>query len=212
MTRQNILLQQHLRRGLAKGAPADRRFLFTVNSTRISRIDLALLRICLYERDERGIFISVERPDRTMETLLGRMNIAPASIGSADTGATSSPMAGPVASPPAKKKVYVVSGLMCPTLFLDAVEAGMRSGGQKSELLSEISSLDFIMLDNLSAMGIYNTMPKVAEVFSRLQAFISHFASMNVIMVADKNIYPEVYAMARKYADRETEIGEEWFA
>ena len=73
MTKKNLIILNKLRQEVHTDY---RRILFLVKAPQIARINLAILRICLTERKERGIYISIDKPDKHVKQILERHNIS----------------------------------------------------------------------------------------------------------------------------------------
>jgi hypothetical protein len=208
MTRKNLLLLNKLRQELYSD---NHRLLFTVRGPQISRINLSILRVCLSERKERGIFISIDKPDRHVKSILERHNISKEG-GYVDTGLKADGSHNGIQSPiESKKKVLVVSGIFCPTLFLDSIDTTLNTTPEaKERLTSELKEMNFIMIDNLSTLTIYNSQGKIQEFFNRFDKFLTDFPNLRAILSTDKNINQETYALARRVTEKEVEIQDEW--
>ena len=208
MTKKNLIILNKLRQEVHTDY---RKILFLVKAPQIARINLAILRICLTERKERGIYISIDKPDKHVKQILERHNIS--KEGSyVDTGISSSTGQHQKISPPTgSKKVLVVSGIFCPTLFLDSIDATMASSPDaKDKLLKELGSMNFIMIDNLSTMSIYNSKKKIEEFFQRFETFMQKFPNLRVFMSTDKSVQKDIYQMARRATEHEVDILDEW--
>lgn len=208
MTRKNLLLLNKLRQEIYSDTG---RLLFTVRGPQISRINLSILRVCLSERKERGIFISIDKPDKHVKSILERQNIS--SDGSyVDTGLKADWGHEGIQSPmESRKKVLVVSGIFCPTLFLDSIDATMNQSPEAKERLNtELQDMNFVMVDNLSTLTIYNSQGKIQEFFKRFDKFLTDFPNLRAYLSTDRNINQETYALARGIVEKEVEILDEW--
>jgi hypothetical protein len=208
MTKKNLIILNKLRQEVQTDY---RKILFLVKAPQIARINLAILRICLTERKERGIYISIDKPDKHVRQILERHNIS--KEGSyVDTGISSSTGQHQQIKPPTgSKKVLVVSGIFCPTLFLDSIDATMASSPEaKDRILKELGGMDFLMIDNLSTMTIYNSQKKIEEFFERFDSFFQRFPNLRIFMSTDKSVQKEVYQLARKATEHEVDILDEW--
>jgi hypothetical protein len=208
MTKKNLMILNRIRQEVLSD---HNRYLFVVRTPQIARINLTVLRILMAERKERGIYISIDKPDKHVKQILERHNIS--REGSyVDMGvqtehapdAISSPMSTP-------NKILVVSGIFCPTLFLDSIDATMASSPEaKERIVAELRSMNFIMVDNISTMMAYNSNGKIHEFFARFDAFLKEFTNLKCYLSTDRNLPEDVYQVARKMVDREVEILDEW--
>ena len=208
MTKKNLIILNKIRQEVNSD---NRRFLFVVRTPQIARINLTVLRILMAERKERGIYISIDKPDKHVKHILERHNIS--REGSyVDTGVhaeqTPEAISAPMSTP---NKILVVSGIFCPTLFLDSIDATVASGPEaKERIVGELASMNFIMVDNISTMMAYNSNGKIHEFFARFDAFLKEFTNLKCYLSTDRNLPEDVYQVARKMVDREVEILDEW--
>ena len=208
MTKKNLMILTRIRQEVNS---ANSRFLFVVRTPQIARINLTVLRILMAERKERGIYISIDKPDKHVKQILERHNIS--REGSyVDTGVRAENAPETISNPmEASNKILVVSGIFCPTLFLDSIDATMASSPEaKARIMGELQTMNFIMVDNVSTMIAYNSNAKIHEFFGRFDAFLKAFPNIRAFMSTDKNLPTDIYQAARKTVDREVEILDEW--
>jgi hypothetical protein len=207
MTKKNLIILSRIRQEVNS---ANNRFLFVVRTPQIARINLTILRILMAERKERGIYISIDKPDKHVKQILERQNIS--REGSyVDTGVHAENAPETISAPMETAKILVVSGIFCPTLFLDSIDATMASSPEaKARIMNELRTMNFIMVDNISTMIAYNSNSKIHEFFARFDAFLKEFPNIRAFLSTDKNLPPDIYQAARKAVDREVEILDEW--
>jgi hypothetical protein len=207
MTKKNLIILSRIRQEVNS---ANNRFLFVVRTPQIARINLTVLRILMAERKERGIYISIDKPDKHVKQILERQNIS--REGSyVDTGVHAENAPETISAPMETSKILVVSGIFCPTLFLDSIDATMTTSPEaKARIMSELRTMNFIMVDNISTMIAYNSNSKIHEFFARFDAFLKEFPNIRAFLSTDKNLPPDIYQAARKAVDREIEILDEW--
>ncbi len=207
MAGRNILVLEHLRKELATQC---KRILVTVRAPQVDRINLAVLRILLTERAERGIYLSIDKPDDMVAHILERYNIAPAEMGRADTGQQQTGVVEPKsADAGANRRVLIVSGIFCPTIFLDSIDAAVSTPEGGAELLEELRGMDFLMVDNLLSMTLYNSWRKTEEFFARLDVLQHKFPNLRLLMTTDKHQDPRLYELAARICDIEIELRKE---
>jgi len=208
MTKKNLMILNRIRQEVNS---ENRRFLFVVRTPQIARINLTVLRILMAERKERGIYISIDKPDKHVKHILERHNIS--REGSyVDTGVHAEPPPEAISEPMSTpNKILVVSGIFCPTLFLDSIDATIASSPEAREKIAgELNSMNFIMVDNISTMMAYNSNTKIHEFFKRFDAFLNEYQNIRCFLSTDRNLPSDVYQEARKAVDREVEILDEW--
>jgi hypothetical protein len=208
MTKKNLMILNRIRQEVNS---SNSRFLFVVRTPQIARINLTVLRILMADRKERGIYISIDKPDKHVKQILERHNIS--HEGSyVDTGVHAEHAPEAISAPmEAANKILVVSGIFCPTLFLDSIDATMASSPEaKARIVGELKTMNFIMVDNVSTMIAYNSNAKIHEFFVRFDAFLKQFPNIRAFLSTDKNLPTDIYQAARKAVDREVEILDEW--
>ena len=208
MTGRNVLILEHLRKELATER---KRILITVRAPQVDRINLAVLRIMLTERGERGIYLSIDKPDDMVAHILERYNVAPAEMGRADTGQqqTSTAVDSSIHGPGANRRVLIISGIFCPTIFLDSIDAAVSTPEGGKELFEEFRGMDFLMVDNLLSMPLYNSWRKTEEFFARLDVLQQKFPHLRLLMTTDKQQDGRLYDLAAAICDIEVELRQE---
>jgi len=208
MTKKNLMMLNRIRQEVNSNY---NRFLLVVRTPQIARINLTVLRILMAERKERGIYISIDKPDKHVKQILERHNISREGT-YVDTGVNAEPAPDAISSPmEAPNKILVVSGIFCPTLFLDSIDATMTSSPEaKQRITTELGTMHFVMVDNISTMMAYNSNAKVHEFFQRFDNFLKDYPNIRCFLSTDRNLPSDVYQVARKAVDREVEILDEW--
>jgi len=198
MTRQNIQIIQSVRSAL--GSPKNiRRFLFTVRAPSVARINLAVLRILLEERKERGIYLSVERPDKHLMMILERQNLA-----------ARSEVCNLGDNPKPPKRVVIATEMVNPVVLIDEMFLALSDKAKGATLDAEIRGMGFIIVDNLATMAIYNTQKDIDEFFRKSNLFLERFPNQKMFTVTARSGYDELHAAARKFAQIEVDIPDEW--
>jgi len=209
MTKKNLIILTKIRQEVNSNHT---RFLLVVRAPQIARINLSVLRILMAERKEKGIYISIDKPDKHVKQILERQNIIKDGGSYVDTGVDAESAPDAISSPmQAPNKILVVSGIFCPTLFLDSIDSTMASSPEaKEKIEAELKSMNFIMVDNISTMMAYNSSAKVHEFFIRFDAFLKQFPNIRAFLSMDRTLPNDIYQAARKLVDREVEILDEW--
>ncbi len=210
MARGAVIIADHLRQQLARDS---RRFLVNVSAGQMTRLNLTILRICLLERNERGIYLSVDKPDAMVIQILERHQIT-GGVG-ANTGTGTGPEATGALERAERalqqKKILVVSGIFCPTLFLDSLDRAASSAAGAG-LIEELRGMHFLLVDNLAVMAAYNSRKKIEEFFQRLDALLTRFPNLRGILMTDKRDNPEIYELARGVSEVEIQIKDDVLA
>jgi len=224
VTRKNVQILNAIREVLRSDT---RVLVFDVPMPHITRINLAVLRIAISELGKKGIYISIDRPDRNVLSILERHNVAvPGESVTATTGIERSSQgiaemaiarvpANPQGGPPsaiARNRILIISGIFCPTLFLDSVEAAIRSPSEgTANLLKELQNMDFIMIDNISTMAAYNSGESIAEFFRRFDIFLGQFPRMRAYLTTDSKAQMNIFDMAKGLQGARLAMDRTWF-
>ncbi|MEM2869105.1 MAG: hypothetical protein QW379_01600 [Thermoplasmata archaeon] len=195
MSYRSELIFQELRRALER--PGAGGVLVTVRATSVTRINLSVLRVLLTERGERGIFLSLDRPDRHMLELLERHNLA--APGEASSSQETRP-----------KKIVVAAGVISPVEFLDEVLARLSDRERAPALEEDLRSFQFIMVDNLSSMALYSGPRNLERFFRGMEELLLRFPNLRCVFVTARGAPPEVMALARRVCPVEVDIKDEW--
>lgn len=176
-----------------------RKMLFTVRAPSVTRINLAILRGLMEERRERGIYLSVERPDKHLMMILEKQNLA----SEKDVGLLPD-------APKPPKKVIIAVEMVCPTVLIDEINLALSDRTKGAVLENEMKGMSFLMVDNLATMAIYNSSRDIAEFFRKSGEFLERFPQLRMVMVTARSNYPELHEMARKFTQTVTDIPDEW--
>jgi hypothetical protein len=198
MTRQNIQIIQSIRSAL--GSPKNiRRFLFTVRAPSVVRINLTVLRILLEERKERGIYLSVEQPDKHVMLILERQNLA----ARAEVGILTE-------NPKPPKRVIIATEMVNPVVLIDEIFHTLTDKVRGPTLDADMKGMSFIIVDNLATMAIYNTQNDINEFFKKSNQFLERYPGQRMFTVTARNGGDELHAEAKKFAQLEVDIPDEW--
>lgn len=195
MSYKSELIFQELRRAL--NTPAVRGVLVTVRAPSVTRINLAVLRILLTERSERGVYLAVDRADKHLLELLERHNLTAADEVSVYQG--DSP-----------KRIVVAAGVISPIEFLDEVRSRLSDGARAAALEEDLRAFQFIMIDNISSMGIYSSPYTLERFFRGMAELLQRFRNLKCVMVTAREAIPQLSASAAALCQVKVDIKDEW--
>lgn len=193
MTKKNVLILSSLRK-LLRTPKTKRVLMIVVRSQSIVRINLSILNILLNEMREKGIYLTIESPDKHVMNILKKHEVAE------DSGTEFGK----------RKKLIIAAGIKKPLIFFKEIFRRASTGDKNLD--DEIRSMNFLLIDNLSAMGNYNSSETVKEIFGAMEEFLKRYDNIQIIIVTDKKVYPEVHEIAKKYSNEILELPDEWFA
>ncbi len=198
MTRQSEAIHQKLR-GTLESPPSVRRILFTMRAPSVTRVNLAILKILLSERKDRGIYLTVDRPEKHVITLLEKHNLAAPSEVSA-------------VPEPRPRKIVIAQGIFSPAIFIDDMFTRLGDPQAGPALDAEIRTMNFLMVDNLSTLNAYNGPKGIDACFAHLAMFLDRYRSIRFVAAAGRESLTALGAGARSFFDTEVGLPDEWLA
>jgi len=196
MTRQNEAVMQKLRSALASPPPV-RKLLITMRAQSVTRVDLAVAKILLSERNERGIYITIDRPDKHVLMILEKHNIA----GSSEVS---------FAAEPRPKRLVIAPGIFSPAIFIGEMLSRLSDPQSGSTLDAELRGMNFLMVDNLSSLAVYNGPRGIDACFGHVAMFLDRYRSMRFIAVAGRDSLGALGPGATGFFNAEVGIPDEW--
>ncbi len=179
------------------------RVMFTVKYTQLTRLNLILLKLLLDERKRKGILVVLDRPHQYITHLLRLHNIGQNNISYVDTVSSLSG-----SEPQQAKGVSFVGGPFHLENLLKSFNAEKHSEGQEKAI--DVDKIDFIILDNISTMVMYNDIYQIKSFVASLTSLLERFDSMFLAIAIDKNAHRQLYELVKQTCDKEIEIMEEW--
>ena len=179
-------------------------YVFTTKQVFLVRVNLVILKLLLEDRKKRGVAIVLNRPHGYLAHLLSLHKIDQSNLSYIDTV---SKIAGDGVINDAKKVVYT-SGPFHMELLLNAFSDGYENGDFKAKSI-DLSDVDFILIDDISAALKYNTMESMEICLSSLKD-LSERHGILVVIGIDPNINKALYALVKTYMNNEIKIDEGW--
>jgi len=173
MTRQNEAVMQKLR-GALDSPPSIRKLLITMRAQSVTRVDLAVAKILLSERNERGIYITIDRPDKHVLMILEKHNIT-------GPGEASSEME------PVAKRLFIAKGIFSPAVFIAELMNRTANPHSGPALDAELRAMRFLMVDNLSTLAAYNGPKGIDACFGHVAMFLMKYPSLRFIALAGRD-------------------------
>ncbi|MBM4248155.1 MAG: hypothetical protein FJ149_01705 [Euryarchaeota archaeon] len=196
MTRQNEAVMQRLR-GALDSPPAVRKLLVTMRAQSVTRMDLAVAKILISERKERGIYVTIDRPDKHVLTILSRHNVA-------GPGEASTEME------PAGKRLFIAKGIFSPAVFIGELLNRIRDPRSGPPLDAELRAMRFLLVDNLSSLAAYNGPKGIDACFGHVAMMLMQYPSMRFIALAGRDSLPALGPGATAFFNLGVEIPDEW--
>lgn len=179
--------------------PHIRSYLFTTTYTRILRLNMLILHVCINELREKGILISMDRPYRYIKRAMEKHDISTKNIIFVDaiTKLTGQRVG--------EGTVIFRSGTFCPRLLSDIFSRAFTSEERES-ILVNLDDMQFVLIDNISIMPIYNTMKKTKEVIEEFFNLLTKFTQMRGFLVVDKEKSSAIYECIKRYVKKEINL------
>ena len=194
MTRHSELILHKVRGALEPPAKA-RRLLFEVRSQSVTRIDLTVLKVLLSENNERGVFITVDRPDKHLIGILERQNLAP-----------------PEGAGQPRKRLFIAGAMFSPAIFVDKLLSQLSDARKGPSLQEEMQGMGFVMLDNFGSLGVYNGPRAIAVFIERVMVLLGLFPSLRFLTCAPRGSIGGLGPAVEGFFEQTIEIPDAWFA
>jgi hypothetical protein len=197
MTHQSELIFQKVRNVL--NTPRNvRRILFTVRAPSVTRINLAVLKVLLSERNERGIYLTVDRPDKYVLEILEKQNLA----SRAEISSLPEP-------PP--RRIVVAPGVFSPAVYLDEIFLRLSDPRTRPGLDNELCTMSFLILDNLSTLTAFNGPKGIAACFEKMFLFLNTYPSIRLVAVAARDTLSALRPEAHGFFEMAVDLPDDWF-
>lgn len=193
-------LEEVLAGHLSRSRPGSR-LLLTCPYTRILKVDMAVLRVLLGRRRERGIYVSIDRPHSFVQTALRKMGVPLDGLIFIDAV---SKLTGVRAEGSMVR--FLSSGYSLPLLDDLFSRAYLPEGSQMHFV--RLEDLSFVLLDNIAVMLQYTTLEKVRRTVNLLGEAVKKFTDMRALITLDPSVSPELYSIVKGTCDRELPVME----
>ena len=171
-----------------------RRIMLTVKYNQVSKVDLIVLRTLLEGMGKRGLFVTIDRPHQYMDYLLRLNKIDHSNLTFLDM---ISNISGEVPTLGANVKFG-------PSPFgIASLIEMLENGGTALDGGSiDVAILDFLMIDNLSSMLVYNSIGEVTSFLERYLHLIERYGTLFTAIVIEVNSDPKLYACLTKLCQK----------
>lgn len=180
-----------------------RRILFTCRFTKVMKLNMLLLRLCLQGRSEKGIFVSIDRPHSYTQHSLKALGVPQDGLIYIDA---ISRLTGQRAEDSQVR--FLADGFTLPLLDDLFSRAFLAEGVQRHFVKME--ELEFILLDNVQVLTQYLSAEKARRILTGIGELVRKYTAMRTMMVVDPGSTSELCSFLRNQCDRELPISEEW--
>jgi hypothetical protein len=169
----------------------DNPVLFTVSSRFNSHLNLLVLKHLVKDKGQKGVYLTVDRPSDIMKRLLLAKKIDPSHVTILDPISKVSGLTSPHTS---KEVTFIDNPFFQEVMhfFSEEGHAAMKTDG-----------VDFIMIDNLSALSCYMDTKTMGTMLTAM----ARWTDLNVLMCVD-DINPKVHDQAKSVCTREVRFNE----
>jgi hypothetical protein len=178
-------------------------FLLSCGFTKIMRLNIDLLHLCLSKRKENGIYVSVDHPHSYTQMALKRHNIPQDGIIYIDA---ISKLAVTVGEDSQVR--FVTGGLTIPILDDVFSRAFLAEGSQRHFV--RLEDIGFLLFDNVNVAMQYAGPEKVKKIMVGLAEQAKKYTNMKVFFILDPKLHPDIHRFLEAACDREIEIKDEW--
>lgn len=175
-----------------------RKIMITTEFQFRTRMNLMLLKFYLLERKARGLFITFDRPHQYMSRLLDINKINQEKLTYIDAVSL---ISGEV-SQGTGKNVRFVKGPYQIGLFKNLVGRCFNPTDPSRQIV-DINNIDFIIIDDITALSIYNEHEEVEEFVDNFFAFSDSLNTFVVALALDAKYDGDIYNLMGEYCDDE---------
>jgi hypothetical protein len=171
-------------------------YLLNIRHLNLVRVDLVLLKAFLEEKKMRGLLITVDRPHQYISHLLQLHGVEQANLIYLDTiSSHAADTKGGAIAPEFQNGPFHVETL--PDFLME------RSPNQAS-LNIDVSSIDFIIIDNVATLLAYNTMDSVRSFFQRYVEVLKSIHSKGIwtALAVDRDLYPDLFKFIKELSSK----------
>jgi hypothetical protein len=179
------------------------RYLLTCRFTKVMKLNMLILRLCLQGRKEKGIYVSIDRPHSYTQHNLKALGVPQDGLIYIDT---ISKLTGQRSEDSQVR--FLSDGFTLPLLDDLFSRAFLAEGVQRHFVKME--ELNFILLDNVQVMIQYLSMDKAQRVLTGLGDLVKKYTTLRTMIVMDPQSSPELCRFLRTRCDRELPIPEGW--
>jgi hypothetical protein len=113
-------------------------------------------------------------------------------------------------APKPPKRVIIATEMVNPTVLIDEIFLALDDKVKGPALEAELRGMSFLVVDNLATMAFYNTHKDIAEFFVKTGKYLDRFPNHRVYMVAARSSADELHAEAKRFAQLNLDIPDEW--
>ncbi len=195
-------LDGFLTQEFARSKPGER-YLFTCRFTKVMRLNMLILRLCLQGRAEKGIYVSIDRPHSYTQHNLKALGVPQDGLIYIDA---ISRLTGQRAV--GSQVRFLSDGFTLPLLDDLFSRAFLAEGAQRHFIKME--EQNFILLDNVQELTKYLSMDRARRILTGLGDLVKKYTAMRTMTVMDPVSGPDLCAFLRDRCDRELAVREEW--
>ena len=176
-------------------------YLVNTKHTNLVRVNLVLLKAFLEEKKQRGLLITIDRPHQYVSHLLQLHGVDQTNLTFVDaiSSHAADTKAGAVA-PEFQKGPFHIETL--PDFFL-------KQCPDPSSLQIDMSKVDFVIIDNVATLLMYNTMESIKRFFQKYVEVLKSVRSTGILtaLMMDRELHPDLFKFIVELSKKTIEIG-----
>ncbi|MBU0685502.1 MAG: hypothetical protein KJ653_06630 [Candidatus Thermoplasmatota archaeon] len=176
-------------------------YLVNTKHTNLVRVNLVLLKAFLDEKKQRGLLITIDRPHQYVSHLLQLHGVDQTNLTFLDviSSHAADTKAGAVA-PEFQKGPFHIETL--PDFFL-------KQCSDPLSLQIDMSKVDFVIIDNVATLLVYNTMESIKNFFQKYVEVLKsvHSAGIQTALLMDRDQHPDLFKFIAELSKKTIEIG-----
>jgi hypothetical protein len=174
----------------------ERIYLLNIRHLNLVRVDLVLLKAFLEEKRLRGLLITVDRPHQYLSHLLQLHGVEQTNLTYLDAiSRNAADTKGGAIAPEFQNGPFHVETLPD---FL------MEHSSDRASLNIDMSSIDFVIIDNVATLLVYNTMDSVRSFFQRYVEVLKSIHSKGIwtVLAIDRDMYPDLFKFIEELSSK----------
>lgn len=179
----------------------ERKLLLLSNISNRTKINLVLLKYLLQNKKKTGLFITFDRPHQYISKLLKLNNITQENLFYIDAVSLISGES----SKHGGINVKFMNGPYQISIFKNLVGRGFGPERKMTPAI-DLKDIGFIMIDDISALEVYNDSSAVKEFVCNFYSVVDNLNTFTVSIVLDANYHKELYAIIGEFSDIELTV------
>ena len=195
-------LETYLELELARSG-SKRRYLLSCRFTKMMKLNLHLMHLCLATKKENGIFVSIDQPHSYTQMALKKMNTPQHGVIYIDAISKLTGMRSE------DSQVHFLAGNFTLPILDDLFSRAFLPEGSQKHFV-KLEDFGFILVNNVNVAMQYAGPEKVKRLLVGLTDMVKKYTSMKAFLIMDPASHPEMHDFLKTVCDREIVLKDGW--